>query len=193
MHNIAILASGSGSNAENIARHFNRPGSPVHVAIVLSNRATAAVHERMLALGVETATFANDVWDNNPQTIIDELRRRDIDMVVLAGFLRKIHTDLVHAYRGRMLNIHPSLLPAYGGKGMYGRRIHEAVLAAGEIQTGVTVHLVSEEMDEGQIILQEPLAINPGETVDTLESRIHDLEFDLYPRAITTILQSLTH
>lgn len=192
MHNIAILASGSGSNAENIARRFNRPGSQICVAVVLSNRANAAVHDRMRALGIETVTFANDMWDNHPQTIIGELRRRNIDLVVLAGFLRKIHSDIVHAYSGRILNIHPSLLPAYGGKGMYGHRIHEAVLAAGETQTGVTVHLVSEKMDEGRIILQQPLTINPGETAYTLEARIHTLEFDLYPRAITSILQSLT-
>lgn len=190
MYRIAILASGAGSNACNIARHFHA-GSMAAVAVVLSNRPDAAVHDRMRALGVDTVTFPNEVWDSDPGLILDELRRHDIDLVVLAGFLRKIRPEIVHAYKGRMVNIHPSLLPAYGGKGMYGRRIHRAVLDAGETRTGVTVHQVTDEMDEGQIILQQALDILPGETIDSLETRIHDLEFDLYPRAITAVLQTL--
>lgn len=181
------MASGSGSNAENIVRHFHG-GDDVRVAVVLSNKADAGVHERMRRLGVETVTMGNDVWAECPSTVIAELEARGIELVVLAGFLRKIHPDIVAAYRGRMLNIHPSLLPAYGGKGMYGSRVHEAVLAAGEHETGVTVHYVTEEMDEGEIVAQGRVAVAPDETVASLEEKIHHIEHDLYPRAIAAVL-----
>lgn len=187
MHKIAILASGSGSNAENIVRHFHS-GDDVRVAVVLSNKPEAGVHDRMRCLGVETLTFDNAVWAECPSTVIAELEARGIELVVLAGFLRRIHPDIVAAYRGRMLNIHPSLLPAYGGKGMYGRRVHEAVLAAGERETGVTVHHVTDEIDGGAIVAQERIAIAPGETVTTLESKIHAVEHALYPCAIAATL-----
>lgn len=187
MHKIAILASGSGSNAENIVRHFHG-GDDVRVAVVLSNKADAGVHERMQCLGVETVTLGNDVWADRPSEVIAELEERSVELVVLAGFLRKIHPDIVAAYRGRMLNIHPSLLPAYGGKGMYGRRVHEAVLAAGERETGVTVHHVTDEIDGGAIVAQDRVPIAPGETVATLEAKIHHLEHSLYPRAIAATL-----
>ena len=190
MYNIAILASGSGSNAENIARRFHDKGS-ARVAIVMSNKTDATVHDRMAALDVDTLTFPNETWDKEPQLIIDELVRHNIDLIVLAGFLRKIHPAIVCAYRGRMVNIHPSLLPAYGGKGMYGRRVHEAVIASGETRTGATVHYVTDEMDEGEIVMQESIAVLPDDTATTLEARIHDLEFDLYPRAIESVLQHL--
>lgn len=187
MHNIAILASGSGSNAENIVRFFHS-GHDVRVAVVLSNRSDAGVHDRMNRLGVETITLGNDIWSTHPAEVIAELQARDIELVVLAGFLRKIHPDIVTAYQGRMLNIHPSLLPAYGGKGMYGHHIHEAVIAAGERESGVTVHFVSNEMDKGRIIVQERVTISDDETPDSLEEKIHHLEYNIYPRAIAATL-----
>ena len=190
MLNIAILASGAGSNAENIARHFRDCGD-ASVAIVLSNKPGALVHGRMAALGIGSMTFPNETWDAEPQTVIDCLRNHGIDLVVLAGFLRKIHPDIVSAYRGRILNIHPSLLPAYGGKGMYGHRVHEAVIAAGETRSGATVHYVTDVMDEGEIVMQQSIPVLPGDTAASLEERIHDLEFDLYPRAIDVVIRRI--
>lgn len=190
MLNIAILASGTGSNAENIARHFRDRGD-ARVAIVLSNKAGALVHGRMATLGIGSMTFPNETWDAEPQTVIDCLRAHGIDLVVLAGFLRKIHPDIVSAYRGRILNIHPSLLPAYGGKGMYGHRVHEAVIAAGETRSGATVHYVTDVMDEGEIVMQQSIPVLSGDTAASLEERIHDLEFDLYPRAIDAVIRRI--
>lgn len=187
MHKIAILASGSGSNAENIVKYF-QGCETVRVAVVLSNRSDAKVHDRMNRLGVESLTLGNEVWATRPSEVISVLQERDIELVVLAGFLRKIHPDIVSAYSKRIINIHPSLLPAYGGKGMYGHRIHEAVIAAGERESGVTIHFVSNEMDKGEVIMQERIAISEHETPDSLEMKIHLLEYKLYPQAISTIL-----
>lgn len=187
MYKIAILASGSGSNAETIVRHFHA-GNAARVVVVLSNKARAGVHDRMQPLGVATKTLDNSVWADEPERVVALLRSLDVDMVVLAGFLRRIHPAIVTAYRGRILNIHPSLLPAYGGKGMYGRHVHEAVLAAGERETGVTVHHVTDGIDEGAIVMQQPVAIDSGETVETLEAKIHAVEYDLYPLAIAAVL-----
>ena len=190
MKNIAIFASGSGTNAENIARLFHQ-GNRIRVAVVVSNKKNAGVHQRMEALGVPTLYLPNSVWDNDPAQVVDALRPYAPDLVVLAGFMRTIQPAIIDAYRGRMLNIHPSLLPAYGGKGMYGHHVHEAVMAAGEKQSGVTVHYVSDEIDGGEILMQQSVDIVPGDTAETLEAKIHPVEYSLYPRAIVAALQRL--
>lgn len=190
MKNIAIFASGSGTNAENIARIFNS-GTRARVALVVCNRRQAGVFGRMRPLDVETLYVPNSVWDENPQEVVDILRQHDIDLVVLAGFMHFVSPVIIDAFRGRILNIHPSLLPAYGGKGMYGHHVHEAVIAAREQQSGVTVHYVTEEMDKGEILMQEAVKIEPDDTPASLEAKIHPVEYSLYPRAIVKALSRI--
>lgn len=190
MYKIAILASGSGTNAENIAKYFNG-GDVAEVALVISNRAKAGVLARMDALGVATAVVANPIWDNHPEEVVEILRSHEIDLVVLAGFMHYVSPVIIDAYEGRILNIHPSLLPAYGGKGMYGHYVHEAVIAAKEAESGVTVHYVTPEMDRGEILLQEKVAVLPDDTAETIEAKIHPVEYRIYPRAIEMALERL--
>lgn len=190
MKKIAILASGSGTNAENIVRLFHE-GNKIRVVTVLANRKSAGVHARMQALNVPTIYLPNDVWDNDPQKVVDILQQNEIDLVVLAGFMRKIDSVIIKAYPGKIINIHPSLLPAHGGKGMWGHHVHEAVIAAGDKQSGVTVHYVTDEIDGGEIIMQQAIDIVEGETAESLEAKVHPVEYDLYPRAIVAALKRL--
>lgn len=187
MKNIAILASGSGTNADNIARTFAE-GNRIRVAVCLTNRRDAGVRARMEALGIDCLHIPNSVWDNDPRQVVDTLRRYGTDLVVLAGFMHYVSPVILDAYPGRVVNIHPSLLPAYGGKGMWGHHVHQAVIAAGERQSGVTVHYVTEEFDKGEIVMQQSLDIRPGTTPEQLEQSIHAIEYDLYPRAIVAAL-----
>lgn len=190
MRKIAILASGAGTNAENIARHF-ADSDRARVTLVLTNVRDAGVVSRMANLGIDTFYVPNEQWSNDSSRIADFLESRGIAIVVLAGFMRRVAPELVERYRGRMLNIHPSLLPAYGGKGMYGRHVHQAVIAAGETRSGVTVHLLNEELDCGEIIAQESVDVTADDTPETLEAKIHPVEYELYPRAIEAVLDSL--
>lgn len=190
MKKIAILASGQGSNAENIFRFFAN-GNRVKVELVIYDRRDAPVAERMRALGADTLYLPSEVWTSRPGEIVELLRQREIDLVVLAGFLRLVPLELTSAFEGRILNIHPSLLPAYGGAGMYGSRVHEAVIAAGEKRSGATVHLVDDTIDGGRIILQEEVEVLPDDTPETLSARVREAEFRLYPRAIVNLLHSL--
>ena len=151
--------------------------------MIVCNRPGAAVIDRASRLNVPVEMITADDM-NSPRRMIDMLDRYGINMIVLAGFLMMIPPYLTKKYEGRMLNIHPSLLPAYGGKGMYGRRIHEAVIAAGETRSGITIHTVSDICDGGEIIFQAPLDIAPDDTPSTLEARIHDLERLHFPRII---------
>ena len=187
MKNLAIFASGSGTNAENIARLFHQ-GNKIRVAVVLCNRKNAGVFQRMEKLGVPCRYVPSSVWDNDPQQILDILGPYDIDLVALAGFMRTVRPEIVAAYRDRIVNIHPSLLPAYGGKGMYGHHVHEAVIAAGEKKSGVTVHYVTDGIDQGRIVMQQSVDITPEDTPETLEAKIHPVEYSLYPRAIVAAL-----
>ena len=136
--NIAVLASGSGTNAENIIRYFREKGS-ARVALVLTNRQNAFVLERAKGLGVPCVWFAKSDWESG-ELVLSTLREHDIDFVVLAGFLARVPDNILHAYPNKMINIHPSLLPKFGGKGMYGDRVHEAVIASGEKESGITIH-----------------------------------------------------
>jgi len=191
MKNLAIFASGSGTNAENIARLFHQ-GNRVRVAVVLCNRRSAGVYDRMKALGVPVIYIPSSTWDSAPQTVVDTLAPYNIDLVVLAGFMRTVRPEIINAYPGRIINIHPSLLPAYGGKGMYGHHVHEAVIAAGETKSGVSVHYVTDKIDGGEIIMQQSVEITPEDTPETLESKIHPIEYSLYPRAIVAALSRLS-
>ena len=190
-YKIAIFASGNGTNAEVITKYF--AGSELaRVTLVLTNVRDAGVVKRMQQAGVDTYYVPAEQWKNEPERIADFLESEGVDLVVLAGFMRKVADPIVERYRGRMLNIHPSLLPAYGGKGMYGHHVHEAVIAAGEKQSGVTVHQVSEEMDKGAIVAQQSVDITTSDTPETLEARIREVEYSLYPQAIEKVLEGMS-
>lgn len=191
MKKIAILASGSGTNAENIYKFFAN-GNRVRVPLVIYDRAKAGVAERMAAYpDVKTLYFPKSAWVENPSEILDVLKAEGIDMVVLAGFLRFVPKELTEAYAGRMLNIHPSLIPAHCGPGMYGEKVHESVIAAGDKKSGVTVHYVSDVVDGGEILMQEEVEVEEGETPESLAQKIHKVEYSLYPRAIVAALSRL--
>ncbi len=190
MKNIAILASGSGTNAENIARFFNN-GSRIRVALVITNRKNAGVIDRMKPLDINVEYIPNRIWDEEPEQIVETLRSHEIELVVLAGFMHYVSPVIINAFPNRVINIHPSLLPAYGGKGMWGHHVHEAVITAGEKKSGVTVHYVDEEFDSGEILMQQVVEILPDDTPETLETRIHQAEYELYPRAIAEAMRRL--
>ncbi|MDR2936772.1 MAG: phosphoribosylglycinamide formyltransferase [Rikenellaceae bacterium] len=179
MKNIAIFASGSGSNAEQIIRRFEH--SPLaRVAVVLANRPDALVLERAVRLNVPAEVFSReDFYDNGRVTAL--LRQYRVDYIVLAGFLWLVPEGLVRDYPGRIVNIHPALLPKYGGKGMYGYRVHRAVIESGDRESGITIHRVNEVYDSGDILLQETVEVTPEDTPDSLAAKIHALEHEFYP------------
>ena len=181
--NLAILASGSGTNAENIARYFKRHSS-IHVQKILSNKRNAFVHERARKLGIPSATFTRAEF--LVPTFLDELE--GIDYLILAGFLWLIPKYLVHAYPDRIINIHPALLPKYGGKGMYGAHVHQAVVANGERESGITIHLVNEEYDKGEVLFQAKCSVESDDTADTLAEKIHALEYAHFPCQIEKLI-----
>lgn len=189
MKRLAILASGSGTNAENIYRFFSN-GTRIEVALVIYDRKDAGVARRMAQYGVKTLYLPGAVWKQDPESIIELLQAENIDLIVLAGFLRVIPPAMTKAFAGRILNIHPSLLPAYGGKGMFGHNVHKAVIDAGETRSGVTVHYVTDDIDGGEILMQESVEITPEDTAETLEQKIHTIEYSLYPRAIVKALNA---
>ncbi len=181
---IAIFASGNGSNAENIIKYCaSSPGCGMEVALVVCNRPNAGVIERAHRLGVPVEVMTK-AEINEPAIMLDLLNRYSVDGIALAGFLLMIPDYLLELYPERIINIHPSLLPKYGGKGMYGRYIHEAVVAAGETETGITIHYVSKECDGGKIIFQTSISIPPGSTAADVEASIHALEREHFPRVL---------
>ncbi len=191
MTNIAVFASGTGSNAVNLAKTFNS-GNRIHVALCLTDRENAPVIEKMKDLGVETIYFPRSVWKENPQAIIDILRKHDIKVIALAGFLCFLDEEIVKAYEGRILNIHPSLLPAYGGKGMHGGNVHKAVIEAGDLKSGATVHIVTNEIDAGPIVVQKEVDVLPDDTPESLEAKVHEVEYMIFPEAVMKTVALLT-
>lgn len=189
MKNIAVFASGSGSNAENIARYFTN-SDKVRLALVLSNNRHAGVHERMKKLGIPSETFTREEFAN-ADPIIDKLKAHQIDLIVLAGYMNKITEPLLRAYPGRIINIHPALLPKYGGKGMYGMHVHEAVVAAGEKESGITIHFVNEHYDEGAPIFQASCPVLPDDTPEQVAEKVHALEYAHFPRVIGEVLDKI--
>jgi phosphoribosylglycinamide formyltransferase-1 len=187
--NIAIFASGSGSNCENLIRYFADSES-VNCALVVSNKPDAYALTRAERLGVPTAvTPKADL--HNPDVMMPLLRRYDIGFIVLAGWLPLIPDFLIEAYPHRIINIHPALLPKYGGKGMWGHHVHEAVKAAGERETGMTVHWVTPVCDAGEIIAQFRVSLSPDDTVEDIADKEHQLEMEHFPKVVETIISSL--
>jgi len=191
MIKIAIFASGNGSNAENIIKYFRNSDS-VKTELVLSNNPNAFVLERARKLSVDTMVFGRKELYETFE-VIDTLVERAIDFIVLAGFMWLVPKELTDLYKGKIVNIHPALLPKYGGKGMYGMNVHKAVLAAKERETGITIHLVDEKYDNGQIIFQAKCPVLPGDTPETLAQRVHELEYKYYPLIIEQLTKNLTH
>lgn len=187
--NIAIFASGSGSNAENIIRYFKN-SKTVRVALIISNRSNAFVLERAKALGIPSEVFLREQWTNGGSDVLTTLRKYEIDFVVLAGFLAHIPDTLLHSYPNEIINIHPSLLPKYGGKGMYGDHVHRAVVAAGEVETGITIHYLNDRYDEGEVICRITCPVLPEDTPEDVAEKVHALEYMHYPRVIEEILIS---
>ena len=181
--NIAILASGSGSNAENIIRYF-RNNKDICFPVIISNREDAYIHERAKNLGIPSCVFKKADFENGK--VLDFLKEQQISFIVLAGFLLKIPDNLLQAYPDRIINIHPALLPKFGGKGMYGSHVHEAVVAAKEKESGITIHYVNENYDEGQIIFQAKCEVLPTDTPDDVAEKVHALEYMFYPEIIKT-------
>ena len=189
MTNLAIFVSGSGTNCENLIRYFS--GSErVKCALVVSNKADAYALVRAENLGVPTAV-APKAELNNPEVMMPLLKAHQIDFIVLAGFLPLIPNFLVEAYPRRIINIHPALLPKYGGKGMWGRHVHEAVKEAGETETGMTVHYVTPVCDSGEIIAQYRVALSPEDTVDDIAEKEHLLEMEHYPRIVEQVINDI--
>ncbi len=185
MKYIAIFASGSGSNAENIIRYFKNHHIVV-VDSVWSNKKDALVLERARNMGVESIFFTRSEFLEANKMIL-ELKRRNVELIVLAGFLWLIPPDFVNAFS--IINIHPALLPSYGGKGMYGSFVHEEVLRNKEKESGITIHLVNNEYDEGKHLLQKKCPVLFDDTPDTLAKRIHELEYQYFPGIIEQYLK----
>lgn len=179
---IAILASGSGSNAENIIRYFSASEKFVF-PVIISNKPDAFVHERVRKLGIPSVTFSREDFQSG-EPVLNFLKEKEIDCIVLAGFLMKVSDVLISAYPDRIINVHPALLPKYGGKGMYGRYVHEAVAAAGETETGITIHYVNSHYDEGNVIFQAKCPVLPTDTPEMIAEKVHALEYEYFPKII---------
>ncbi len=188
MTRIAIFASGSGSNAENIANYFSN-NDAVEISLILTNKKNAYVLERAKKLNIQSLVFnRTQFFETNeiPQILI----KNNIDLIVLAGFLLKIPENLIKAFPDKIVNIHPALLPKYGGKGMYGDNVHKAVVENKETESGVTIHFVNENYDEGKIISQAKCAVLATDTSEDVASKVHQLEYEHFPKAIDFLLKN---
>jgi len=188
MKRIVLFASGSGSNVENIIRYFQN-SNELEFPFVISNRPDAFVHERAKQLNIPSYVFKKNDFENGE--VLNFLMSKNIDLIVLAGFLLKIPENLLKAYPDRIINIHPALLPKFGGKGMYGSLVHEAVVAAGEKESGITIHYVNENYDEGQIIFQAKCPVSLDDSPDDVAAKVHALEYEHFPRVIGEIVSQI--
>jgi phosphoribosylglycinamide formyltransferase-1 len=189
IHHIAIFASGSGSNAETIIKNF-MDNETICVAMVVSNNPKAGVNAIAQRYGIPLQIISNDTLQHS-DLILEQLNVFNIDWLVLAGFLRKMPVALTQHFENRIINIHPALLPKYGGKGMYGDRVHEAVLQNRETETGITIHFVNEHYDEGQIIFQQRVAVDENDTVEAVRDKVRKLEHEHFPRVIQQVIHNL--
>jgi phosphoribosylglycinamide formyltransferase 1 len=189
MRNIAIFASGSGTNAENIIKYFSNKKS-AKVSLVLSNKREAMVLKRAAESNVSSIFFERDDFYTNGK-VLSNLALYQIDFIVLAGFLWLVPEELVQKYSGRMINIHPALLPEYGGKGMYGDKVHNAVISNGDQESGITIHYVNRVYDDGDIIFQARCSVDRADTPASLASKVHALEYLHFPRVIEELVSKL--
>jgi phosphoribosylglycinamide formyltransferase-1 len=185
MKNVALFASGSGSNVENIIQYFLND-KEIAFPVIVSNKKEAYVHERAKKLQVPSYFFGREDFEDG--SVLELLRKNEIDFVVLAGFLLKVPENILKAYPDRIINIHPALLPKFGGKGMYGSRVHEAVVANKEKESGITIHFVNENYDEGRIIFQAKCEVFATDTADDVAAKVHALEYEYFPRVIRDVV-----
>lgn len=185
--NAAVFASGEGSNAENLFIHFaNDPR--IKFKIVVCNNEQAGVIKRAEKYRKTVQIISKTALENYTGQIIEFLKVEQVNLIILAGFLLKIPPAFIKAFPDQIINLHPSLLPKFGGKGMYGINVHRAVIATGETETGITIHYVNEEYDKGRIILQEKCSVSSGDTAETLAAKVHALEWKFLPLAIEQLI-----
>lgn len=184
MKKLAIFASGNGSNAQNIIEHF-KGSETARVTLIISNKTGAYVLERAAALGVPSVVLSREqLTAENPVELLALLQEQGIDYIILAGYLLKIPAALTETYKGKILNVHPALLPKFGGKGMYGNHVHQAVIDAAEKESGITIHIVDSNYDSGSTLFQATCPVLPDDTPDSLSQRIHALEKEHFARVI---------
>lgn len=185
---IVIFASGSGTNAENIIQYF-KSGNLAEVTLVLSNKKDAKVLERAKTHSIPTLSFTKSELES-PEGILAVLKKNEPDIIVLAGFLLKFPACIIAEFPNKIINIHPALLPKYGGKGMYGNAVHEAIVKNKEIDTGISIHYVNEHYDEGAVICQKKVPLSPAETPATVAEKVHKLEYEWFPKIIEELLRN---
>ena len=183
MKNLALFASGNGTNVQRIAEYF-LDSTSVCVKLIICNNPQAYVLERAKKMKIDAVLINNKEQFYHSDELLQILRQNQIDLLVLAGFLWLIPDYLIDAYPDRIINIHPALLPKYGGKGMYGMHVHEAVVANGDTESGITIHYVNRQYDEGKIIFQAKCSLSPSDTVENLAKKVHALEYEHYPKII---------
>ncbi len=184
--NIAIFASGEGTNAQRIIDYF-KSSHQIKIALVVSNNANATVLSRAKNSEIETFIIDKKMFYETEQ-VIEKLKSKNIDLIVLAGFLWIIPENLIQSFSNKIINIHPALLPKFGGKGMFGNNVHKAVIEANEKESGISIHFVNEKYDEGKIISQHKCKISETETVESLAKKIHQLEHEFFPKTIEQLL-----
>lgn len=187
MIKIAIFASGSGSNAQKISEYFSDVKG-VEVSLIVTNNPNAYVLERARQLNIPSNIFNRESFYKT-EDIVSELKSKQIDFIVLAGFMWLVPKYLVEAFPNKIVNIHPALLPKFGGKGMYGDHVHKAVKEAGESESGITIHYVNEAYDEGNIIFQAKCKVDESDTPDSIAEKVHALEYEHYPKVIESVIQ----
>lgn len=197
MKKIAVFASGSGSNAENIYEYFNcnkkeskeANNCIAKVELIITNKKDAYVLERAKRLGIDSVVFEKEKWVDGLE-VLDYLNNREIDFIVLAGFLLKVPPAIISHYPMAIVNIHPALLPKFGGKGMYGDNVHKAVIEAKETKSGITIHYVNENYDEGDIIFKSECDITSTDDYNSLATKVHTLEYAHYPKVIEECIKN---
>ncbi len=190
MINVTIFASGSGTNTEGLIQHF-ASSKEVKIKLVVTNNPEAGVVKLSENHKKNIHIISKEALNNYTEQIIDFLQAEKVDLIVLAGFLLKVPDKIIKAFPQRIINIHPALLPRHGGKGMYGKRVHEAVLNAKEKESGITVHYVDEEYDHGEHILQAVCRVDENDTPLTLAKKIHELEYFYFPKAVEKVIEEL--
>ncbi len=185
MKRIVIFASGSGTNTENIIKYFNH-SAVATVVQVLTNNQHAKVLERSKILKIKSLAFGKKAFAED-DTILN-LLKKEADFIILAGFLWRVPSKIVAAFPNKIINIHPALLPKYGGKGMYGMHVHKAIVENKEKETGITIHFVNENYDEGAIIFQEKVSVKSDDTPETIATKIHELEYEYFPKIIEQVI-----
>ncbi|CEN38086.1 phosphoribosylglycinamide formyltransferase [Capnocytophaga cynodegmi] len=187
MKKIIIFASGSGSNAERIATFF-KDDKNIQVSLILSNNPKAGVLERAKRLQIPSIVFDRQAFYHS-EIVLDIIQSQNPDLIILAGFLWKFPENIIKNFPNKIINIHPSLLPKYGGKGMYGGFVHQSVIENREPESGITIHYVNENYDEGTIIFQTKTEVSANDTPETLAEKIHQLEYEHFPKIIASLLK----